>query len=119
MTFLKQMAFADWYHTIIGTLGFFGTRYVCLSLNNVLDERYFVEGSGIERLFANLVELLRMVIAIFGGCGSVVMVIGGLMSFYSKRHNDLQEAKRDLWSTQAQLHSAQARLEELDGKDMA
>jgi len=92
---------------------------ICLSLNNVLDERYFVEGSGIERLFANLVELLRMVIAIFGGCGSVVMVIGGLMSFYSKRHNDLQEAKRDLWSTQAQLHSAQARLEELGGKDMA
>jgi len=28
-------------------------------------------------------------------------------------------AKRDLWSTQAQLHSAQARLEELGGKDMA
>jgi hypothetical protein len=41
------------------------------------------------------------------------MIIAGFMSVYSKRHNEFEDAKRDLWSTQIQLRKAQMRLEEL------
>jgi hypothetical protein len=112
MTFLKQMMFADWYHAIIGALGIFGTRYVCLYLNGVRDEAYFVPNSGIDRLFANLVDLLQLIVATFGGFGSVIMIIAGLMSFYSKRYNEVEAVKRELQATQYDLLATRAKLEE-------